>query len=307
MSTQNENTVSPEKTGSSDARIIARILSGDKQALEQLIRKYQDWIYNLAIRMVIKPEDAEDVTQEILVKVITNLNKFDPSRASFKTWLYRISANHMINMKKRGFENSKYGFENYYERMDFIEDKVPEDSKEIRDLVEDTLINCVLATLVCLSREARMIIILGVIFRVDSAIGAEVLGISRENFRKILSRSRTKLKRFMSTTCTLVNKKAKCKCHMKMTSLIEHGYKNPGKLMYKKLHHDKKIREVLGGSVSRFLTKYFYPFDAIFHSHPFWKAPDMVAWLQNAMQGNEFEHIFDPQNVMNHFRTNSNN
>jgi DNA-directed RNA polymerase specialized sigma24 family protein len=53
--------------------------------------------------MVFRPHDAEEVTQEVLVKVITKLSTFK-GKSTFRTWLYRIAANHVLNMKRRWAE-----------------------------------------------------------------------------------------------------------------------------------------------------------------------------------------------------------
>jgi RNA polymerase sigma factor (sigma-70 family) len=282
-----------------DVELIAMILDGDKTALETLILRYQDWIYNVAIRMVINPADAQDLTQEIIIKIITRLGTYRPEKASFKTWLYRVTANHMINMKKRGLENSSYGFDNYYSRMDFIEDREPEHTREIEDLVFDTMTNCVMATLICLERQQRMVIVLGVFFGLDSRTGAAALGISPENFRQIRSRARAKLRKFMSLNCSLVNKSARCVCRLKITDLIRYGYRDPQKLLYKNLLSDRRLRDVVGGRVRNFLTKYFYPFHHLFRSQPFWKSPDMLGWLQTTLGKRDFRELFDIQECDN--------
>src|SRR5260370_7482243 len=79
--------------------------SGDRQALEELIERHQGWIYNIAVGMLYHPQDAEDATQEILVKVLTRLSSFE-GRSSFRTWLYRVVFNHLLNVK-RGREELK--------------------------------------------------------------------------------------------------------------------------------------------------------------------------------------------------------
>ena len=84
-----------------DADLVRRARDGDRNALENLVRRYQRWIYNVALRMVWSPEEARDVTQEVLIKVVTKLATFR-GRSSFRTWLYRITANHVLNMKRRG-------------------------------------------------------------------------------------------------------------------------------------------------------------------------------------------------------------
>src|SRR5687767_1084771 len=83
-----------------DEDLVKSAVTGNKKSLEQLIKKHQAWIYNIALKMVWYPADAEDVTQETLIKIITKLSTFR-GESSFRTWAYRIVANHVINMKKR--------------------------------------------------------------------------------------------------------------------------------------------------------------------------------------------------------------
>ena len=108
-----------------DGELISQALDGNKEALGLLVSKHQAWIYNIAFRMVLVAEDAEDITQEILLKMITKLSTYDCKKASFHTWLYRIMVNHVINMKKRGYEESVSILEEYYS---FIE-KIPDGEK----------------------------------------------------------------------------------------------------------------------------------------------------------------------------------
>src|ERR1051325_8710162 len=82
-----------------DRDLVRRAQAGNREALEQLISQHQAWIYNIVLRMVYLPQDAEDATQEILVKLITKLSTF-AARSSFRTWLYRIVVNHVLNMQR---------------------------------------------------------------------------------------------------------------------------------------------------------------------------------------------------------------
>src|ERR1700741_560774 len=86
-----------------DQDLVLRSRSGDRNALEDLVRRHQAWIYNIAIRMLYHPQDAEDATQEILIKVLTRLSSFE-GRSSFRTWLYRIVGNHVLNTKRARVE-----------------------------------------------------------------------------------------------------------------------------------------------------------------------------------------------------------
>src|SRR5256885_6380309 len=100
-----------------DAELVELAQAGDRAALEPLVLRHQAWIYNIAVRMVFQPHDAEEVTQEVLVKVITRLSTFK-GESKFRTWLYRIAANHVVNMKRRGAETQSLTFASYGAAID---------------------------------------------------------------------------------------------------------------------------------------------------------------------------------------------
>ena len=75
-----------------EASLVARAVDGDKAALEEVIRLLQDPLYRLALRMVWRPADAEDATQEILIRVVTRLASWR-GEAKLLTWAYRIGVN----------------------------------------------------------------------------------------------------------------------------------------------------------------------------------------------------------------------
>jgi DNA-directed RNA polymerase specialized sigma24 family protein len=66
-------------TDPEDCRLVARARAGEREALEELVRRHQAWIYNIAVRMLYHPQDAQDATQEILIKALTHLSSFAPS------------------------------------------------------------------------------------------------------------------------------------------------------------------------------------------------------------------------------------
>src|SRR5260370_40542784 len=82
-----------------DRALVERARAGDRDALECLVQRHQGWIYNIAVRMLYHPQDAEDATQEILLKALTRLSSFE-GRSSFRTWLYRIVVNHALNITR---------------------------------------------------------------------------------------------------------------------------------------------------------------------------------------------------------------
>src|SRR2546425_12077516 len=108
-------------TDDDDRALVERAAAGERQALEDLVRRHQAWIYNIAIRMLAHPQDAEDATQEILIKTLTRLSSFE-GRSSFRTWLYRIVVNHVLNAKRGRAEPVTTGFECYAHGLDTTPD-----------------------------------------------------------------------------------------------------------------------------------------------------------------------------------------
>jgi RNA polymerase sigma factor (sigma-70 family) len=166
-------------TDVTDEELVTQAQKGVWNALEQLIQRHQAWIFNIAVRMVGTREDAEDVTQEVLLKVLTKLSTFQ-GKSSFRTWLYRIVTNHVLNLKQRPGEMT---FSELGQQIDQLPDQDLSDpaaamALPVPVLVEEAKVSCTMAMLLCLDRRQRLVYILGEIFRVKSDIGAELLDLS---------------------------------------------------------------------------------------------------------------------------------
>src|SRR4029079_10362329 len=198
-----------------DSDLVQQATSGDRAALEELALRHQAWIYNIAVRMVFHPEDAEEVTQEVLVKVITKLSTFK-GESKFRTWLYRIASNHVLNMKRRSSETQVTTFADYGAAISRTPDlDLPDqksDSVELPVLVEEAKNGCTMGMLLCLDRKQRLIFTLGEILGISDSVGGEGLEMSAENFRQRLSRARRDLHNFMNDQCGLVNTNNPCRC-----------------------------------------------------------------------------------------------
>lgn len=177
----------------SDAELVEQAQHGDRAALEKLVLRHQAWIYNIAIRMVFRPQDAEEVTQEVLVKVITKLSTFK-GESKFRIWLYRIAANHVLNMKRRTAETTVTTFADYGAAIVGTPDlELPDRTSvpvDLPVLVEEAKNGCTMGMLLCLDRKQRLIFTLGEILGATDAVGAEVLEMTPENFRQCLARAR---------------------------------------------------------------------------------------------------------------------
>jgi DNA-directed RNA polymerase specialized sigma24 family protein len=89
--------------------LARQAIDGDHEALDRLVRAIQGDVYGLALRMLWNREDAEDATQEILVRTITRLAQFD-FRSRLKTWVYRIAVNFILDVKKSSVERMHLTF-----------------------------------------------------------------------------------------------------------------------------------------------------------------------------------------------------
>src|SRR5213592_1094521 len=191
-------------TDPEDHLLVTRARSGEREALETLVGRHQTWIYNIALRMLSHPQDAQDATQEILIKALTGLASFE-GRSSFRTWLYRIVVNHVLNTKRGRLEPEAMTFSCYGHGLDNTLDLDPPDSTsvpvDVRLLVDEARITCTAGMLLCLDRAQRLVYILGEILEVSDAVGAELLEISRDNFRQRLARARRDLHSFMNDKC----------------------------------------------------------------------------------------------------------
>src|ERR1700740_960428 len=164
--------------------------------------------------MLHHPQDAEDATQEILIKVLTRLSSFE-GRSSFRTWLYRIVVNHVLNMKRGRVEPPSLDFAFYGAAIDDTPELELADPKGTSAATGPLVTEGILAShsgmLLCLDREQRLTFILGAIFGVSDTVAAEVLEITADNFRQRLARARRDLGTFMNDKCGLVNHAHPCR------------------------------------------------------------------------------------------------
>ncbi|HEX5171002.1 MAG TPA: RNA polymerase sigma factor [Cyclobacteriaceae bacterium] len=223
-----------------DADLIALASAGNKKALESLIIRHQGFVYNLALKMTKSVQDAEDLTQEVFIRAVTSLSKFQ-GKSRFRTWLYRIAVNHFLNTKKSQAELSTTDFESYFNSIDEIPVHELNDQEkiELSDSIEELRISCTAGMLLCLDREQRMVYILGEMFSIDHQLGSEILGISPGNFRIRLMRARDDLYNWMNKRCGLVNESNPCRCAKKTKGYIKAGYVDPNNLKFNTRYSNK--------------------------------------------------------------------
>jgi RNA polymerase sigma factor (sigma-70 family) len=105
-------------TGLTDTDIISRVIKGDQQAYAELVTKYQNYVFTLALRFTKNREDAEEVAQDIFVKAYRALADFKGT-AKFSTWLYTIVYTTSITfLRKKKLEVHSLDNEKVFELAD---------------------------------------------------------------------------------------------------------------------------------------------------------------------------------------------
>jgi RNA polymerase sigma factor (sigma-70 family) len=276
-----------------EQQLIQDAVNGSKKALEQLIHQHYSFIYNVAIRYVLSPEDAEDLTQEVIIKVITKLSQFK-QESSFRTWVYRIVFNHFLKSKKRNLEKTVISFENYGNELDAIPDIElnAEEQQSYKDLVEEAKLGCMTGMLLCLDRKQRLIYILGEMFEINSKIGAELLEISSDNFRKILSRARKDLYHFMNNKCGLLNKANPCRCPKKTKGFIQRGWIDTNELKFNK-DFLKRVGDIAVEKANECTELIEEKYGALFKDHPYYNKNQSAQMMKDIVADKDLKRIFD--------------
>ena len=204
---------------------ISLAKAGNQQALEAVVCAIQKDVYGIALRFLWHPQDAEDATQEILIKVITNLGGFR-GESSFKTWVYRVASNTLLTLKKKRAEKKAMTFDEFSEDISQGVSSDPiriECDLDEKLLLEEVKIGCTLAMLMCLDRKHRLAYILGEIVELDHHEASIVLGVAQATFRKQLSRARQRILSVMTSKCGLVNANNICRCRKRVDTAVSLG------------------------------------------------------------------------------------
>jgi RNA polymerase sigma factor (sigma-70 family) len=240
-------TVNPLLEKTEDNLLISKAVKGDKKALESLIKRHEPFIYNLAWKYTNDQEEAKDLTQEALLKIITKLSTFK-AESAFKTWVYRIVVNLFLETKRRPMESRWESFDDFSNQLNSIPspEVSPEEEIEKENRTKTARFRCMSGMLMCLTREQRLIYTLGDVFNIDHNMGAEIFNISKDNYRKKLSRTRKEFHAFMNQQCGLVNTNNPCRCSKKAKAMEAAG---------KMATNDKLFDDKYSGTISDYALK----------------------------------------------------
>lgn len=278
-----------ESNLSTDDALVAQARSGDLDALDTLVRRHQSWVFNLALRMVWRRDVAEDATQEILIKAVTKLSTF-AGNSAFRTWLYRIAVNHLLNVRKSEMEERKMTFTDMGASLDGVPDEELPDQRalpvETKVLVEEAKLGCITAMLMCLDRRQRLAFILGEVLGESSEVGAAAMGESAANFRQLLTRARKDLYQFMNDKCGLVNSANPCRCARKANGFMRNGWLDANNLQFSK-DRIAAVRDVVADRLDE-LQALDRQHAELYRLQPFLAGPDLAQKLRAILQQSGF-------------------
>lgn len=214
-------------------RLAAKAREGDREALESLVVALRADVYRIALRFLWHPEDAEDATQEILVKAVTGLATFR-GESRLSTWVYRIACNTLLTLSKRRMEERAMTIDTFKDDLDssLAATAGPYADPEHAFLLEEVKVGCTLAMLLCLDRPHRLAYILGDILELDHQEAALVAGIKPDTFRQRLSRSRQTITSLMASRCGIFDPRNRCRCRLKAGTAISLGRVDPQRLLF---------------------------------------------------------------------------
>jgi RNA polymerase sigma-70 factor (ECF subfamily) len=172
-----------------DQDIVAQCRNGDREAFAKLVQKYQSRVLTLATRILDNRSEAEDVAQDIFVKVFQSLHEFRGA-SRFSTWLYRITVNHCLNYLRRRTRQQQTLVT--AEPMDWMQESPT--SNPHRTLEQKERWALVQAKLQVLSPEYRTILLLRDFEGLSYEEIADVLQLESGTVKSRLHRARTELK-----------------------------------------------------------------------------------------------------------------
>lgn len=167
-----------------DDLLLARVASNDAAAFRTLVERHVDRAYGLALRILRNPTDAEDVAQDVMLKVWTQRGSWQTGRAKFSTWLYRVVTNRCLDLHRRP-------------RTEDI-DQVPESADnrpDAVDRIQRTEVTSLLDTAMGqLPEQQRIALILSYTDDLRNAEIAEILETSVMAVESLLKRGRQQLR-----------------------------------------------------------------------------------------------------------------
>lgn len=174
-------------TQHTDEQLMARIAQGDARAFDSLVRRHLPRAYAIARRVLLNQQDAEDAAQEAFSKIWMKAGSWQPGRAAFTTWLYRVVANAALDMARKRPKNETHDALT----LEQLEDEHPNAEAALADHQQSASVRALVATL---TPPQRMAITLCYFEEMSNAEAAAAMGIHLKALEGLLVRARKTLR-----------------------------------------------------------------------------------------------------------------
>jgi RNA polymerase sigma-70 factor, ECF subfamily len=183
----------PQKVRDQDFELIRQINSGDFDLFQELVKRYENKLYNFSLRLCRDPSDAEDMVQDTFLNVFRYLKDFR-YETKFKNWLYRIATSTCIKKRRK----SKFAPERELSLDEFwlneeaeFPDQIPNWALEpLEKLLNDELANTIQEAILSLPDKYRLVIVLRDMEGFSTSETSQILNISETNVKVRLHRAR---------------------------------------------------------------------------------------------------------------------
>lgn len=185
-----------------DAVLVRQSQAGDVTAMETLILRYQNRIYNLILKICANPDDAAELTQETFVRVMENINGFQ-LRSSFYTWIFRIAVNLALNHCRRnvrlGFTSIDAEYDNRDAPAKMLKQILADERSPQPEAIaqEKELCEMIIKAMMKLDESQRAVIVLRDIEGMNYADIAQTLEVELGTVKSRLSRARDALRQIL--------------------------------------------------------------------------------------------------------------
>ena len=185
--------------------LVRRCIAGDAVAWEEIVQRYNRRIYNICYRFAGSADDAQDLTQEVFIKMYRTLSSYDPGRAAFMTWLTTITRNllvdHFRKTKQDRMTETLDGTSSEHEDVMPLSDKIPDKAAPPDARIQTRQAGeTVHQALQKLSPELREAVILRDLHDMDYREIAAVLKVPEGTVKSRINRGRAELARLLQRT-----------------------------------------------------------------------------------------------------------
>jgi RNA polymerase sigma-70 factor (ECF subfamily) len=191
-----------DATLDADARLVERCLSGDEAAWEDLVRTHTRRVYSICYRFTNSAADAEDITQEVFLRIFRSIKSFRSSEGTFTVWLGRLTRNLLIDHYRR--TKTERVTDSIEEKLGVLEERASPDSRADAMLSGREASEVLQAALQKLSPDLRETVVLRDLEGLEYRDIAEVLNVPEGTVKSRLNRGRAELARILRRQKVLV-------------------------------------------------------------------------------------------------------